>query len=215
MPGRGWEPAGEGVRRLRGPPATGTVWVRGSFRAPEDPASSAPRITSEGAALAPPAPGSPICAAMPYISSTHMPSPSPSPFLSAFVPLFFPYYYERHLSANSSGDFFSSPPSGVPVAPAPGVTSQCPTWDLIRLIRCGEFPGQGGGEEDRSGQVRPLEWGGGPSWARAVQAGSQAGMGWGAHLARPVCPCSLAAVPGHGLCRRWAVQPGDHGCRAV
>lgn len=47
----------------------------------------------------PPAPGSPVCAAMPYISSAHM--PSPSPLLSTFF-LLLSCYYKGRWSGNSS-----------------------------------------------------------------------------------------------------------------
>ena len=166
----------------------------------------------------------------PIFLSAHTPSPLSLLFslLSAFFFfsfLFLSYYYERHLSANSLGDFIclcSAPPCALPHH------SSCFVAPILTVGGCditvsawGPHPRQGplgGGSQERvEGGVLALEWDADPDvgrrctlGGRVVQVDPQVGAGltW----ARPFCSCSLATVPGRGLCRRRAVQPGDHRC---
>ena len=102
--------------------------VRGSWGSGQDPASHIPPLVSEGetfARLGLPSGPSELMSELqwPIFPSAHTPSPLPLLFslLSAFFFFFFlpflSYYYERHLSANSFGDFIcscSAPPSALP-----------------------------------------------------------------------------------------------------
>ena len=130
----GREPGGRrekkaGLEKHRGMPAHSRarlLQVRGSLGCGQDPASRIPPLMSEGetfARLGLPSGPSELMSELqwPIFPSAHTPSPLPLLFslLSAiffFLP-FLSYYYERHLSANSFGDFIcscSAPPSALP-----------------------------------------------------------------------------------------------------
>lgn len=212
--GRACEPAGEGRagggQWLPGPPAAaavappGPVWVRPPSG--EDPAASIPGMASAGKALAclgSPAPrpqGAPSVLRCPIFPVPTCPPPLPfSQLFSCSFPVI-----TRDAGLETAPEILSSAPSVSPIAPAPGppaclqeaVTWDCDTWGSVDGV-----PGQGGGRGAAVGREGPLA-GRVPGWGRA-------------HLIRPLCPCSLATVPGRGLRGCRAVQPGDHGRRAV
>lgn len=144
------------------------------------------------------------CDALYFLAPTHLLSLSP-PLLCSLLCAFFSPIIMRGICLQTALEI-SSAPAGLPASAAllsapPAIWLPASPWGVVAsgvCVWCLTFspasgvPGEGRGRNT------------GVGWLRMCPC-----FKVGPHS---FCFCSLATVPGRGLRRRWAVQPGNHRC---